>query len=129
MENVLFGTHLLKTTLVKHEKHFSAAITISADQPSATLADMMLQPASTELKEISDRIVVNVENRVVNAGIFAFDRLERSQGILIDANDNISMRGRPGFIIMIDGKPSPMSGADMLNYLRSLPPMLLKGLI
>lgn len=40
---------------------------------------------------------------------------------MIDGNDNISMRGKAGVIIMVDGKPSPMSGADLVNYLRSLP--------
>lgn len=49
------------------------------------------------------------------------DVLERSPGVSIDQNDVLGLRGRQGVIIMIDGKPSPMTGADLANYLRGLP--------
>ncbi len=57
----------------------------------------------------------------MSAGSTALDVLERSPGITVDQNDAISLRGRAGVIIMIDGKPSPMTGADLANYLRGLP--------
>ncbi|HEY0040448.1 MAG TPA: outer membrane beta-barrel protein, partial [Flavisolibacter sp.] len=73
------------------------------------------------IQRLNDRLIVNVDNSVVNAGSSALDVLERSPGVTIDQNDNIALRGRQGVIIMIDGKPSPMSGADLANYLRGLP--------
>jgi len=132
-ENIPFGSYFIKTSLVNYEKQVSSTVILSEEQSSLKVADAVLQPTVTQLKGIevtgrkpfiqrmNDRIVVNVDNSVINAGSSAFDVLERSPGILIDANDNISMRGRAGVIIMIDGKPSPMSGADLVNYLRSLP--------
>lgn len=132
-ENILFGDYIIRTSLVNHEHQYSSAITLSSAQPLKNMDDITLLPVIKQLKTVeitgrkpfiqrmSDRIVVNVDNSSVNAGSSAFDVLERSPGILIDANDNISMRGRAGVIIMIDGKPSPMSGADLVNYLRSLP--------
>ena len=65
--------------------------------------------------------MVNVENSIVNAGSTALEVLERSPGVTVDQNDAISLRGRSGVIIMIDGKPTPMSGSDLANYLRGLP--------
>jgi outer membrane receptor for ferrienterochelin and colicin len=47
--------------------------------------------------------------------------LERSPGVTVDQNDNISLRGRSGVIIMVDGKITPMTGADLANYLKGLP--------
>ena len=73
------------------------------------------------IQKLTDRLVVNVENSIVNAGSSAMDVLERSPGVTIDQNDVIGLRGRQGVIIMIDGKPSPMTGADLANYLRGLP--------
>ena len=49
------------------------------------------------------------------------DVLERSPGVNIDQNDVISLRGKQGVIIMIDGKTTPMTGTDLANYLRGLP--------
>jgi iron complex outermembrane receptor protein len=132
-EQIPIGTYLIRTSLVNHEKQISSPIHLSEEQPSVVAGNITLRPAATQLKNIEvtgrkpfiqrlgDRIVVNVENSIVSAGSSAFDVLERSPGILIDANDNLSMRGRSGVIIMIDGKPTPMSGADLVNYLRSLP--------
>jgi outer membrane receptor protein involved in Fe transport len=73
------------------------------------------------IQKLNDRIVVNVASSMVNAGSSAIEVLERSPGITIDQNDNISLRGRAGVVVMIDGKPTPMSGQDLANYLRSLP--------
>ena len=73
------------------------------------------------IQKLSDRIVVNVENSIVSAGNSAMDVLERSPGVNIDQNDVISLKGKAGVIIMIDGKPSPMTGVDLANYLRGLP--------
>lgn len=73
------------------------------------------------IQRLNDRLVVNVESSLINAGSAAIDVLERSPGIAIDHDDVISLRGRAGVIIMIDGKPSPMSGTDLGNYLRGLP--------
>ena len=70
---------------------------------------------------MNDRLIVNVENSVVNAGSSAMDVLERSPGVTVDQNDNIALRGKQGVIIMIDGKLSPMTGSDLANYLRGLP--------
>ena len=132
-ENIRFGSYFIKTTYVNHGRSFSSVIDLSATNNSITVNDITLKPAAKELQtvqvtgrkpfiqQMTDRIVVNVENSVINAGSSAFDVLERSPGVLIDANDNISMRGKSGVNIWIDGKPSPMSGADLVNYLRSLP--------
>lgn len=128
---VPYGDYIIRTSAASYQRTFSGIITLSSSSVAA--ADLKLKVAAKELQSVqvtgrkpfiqrlNDRIIVNVENSVVNAGSSAFDVLERSPGVLIDPNDNISMRGRAGVIIMIDGKPSPMSGADLANYLRSLP--------
>ena len=130
-ENILFGSYIIKVSHVNHEKQFSKLFTLSA--ATTVVEDISIRPIAKELQSVqvtarkpfiqqmTDRLIVNVDNSVINAGSSAFDVLERSPGVLIDANDNISMRGKAGVIIMVDGKPSPMSGADLVNYLRGLP--------
>jgi iron complex outermembrane receptor protein len=68
-----------------------------------------------------DKLIVNVEASITAAGSSAFDILERSPGITIDQNDNISMKGKNGVVLMIDGRISPLSGPDLANMLRGLP--------
>ena len=133
LERLRPGDYLVRASGVNFNTRYSAPFSITEQQPEQTLPKLILQPRAAQLsgvtvtarkpfiQKLSDRIVVNVENSIVSAGSSAMDVLERSPGVLVDQNDNISLRGRSGLIIMIDGKPSAMSGADLANYLKSLP--------
>ncbi|MGZ8509548.1 MAG: outer membrane beta-barrel protein [Chitinophagaceae bacterium] len=132
-EKIPFGSYLVKASNVNYSTQYSPVTELSALQPDISLTGLSLQPQATQLsgvtvtskkpfiQKLSDRLVVNVENSIVNAGSSAMDVLERSPGVSIDQNDVLGLRGRQGVIIMIDGKPSPMTGADLANYLRGLP--------
>jgi hypothetical protein len=128
------GSYLVRASDVSHAQRYSAPFSITDEQPSVTLTSMTLSPkAATQMtgvtvtakkpfiQKLNDRLVVNVESSIVGAGSSALDVLEQSPGITVDQNDAISLRGRAGVIIMVDGKPSPMSAADLANYLRGLP--------
>jgi Outer membrane receptor proteins, mostly Fe transport len=127
------GSYFLKVSGVAYKNYSSSPFQVK-EQENVELASIKLQNAASGqmqsvtvtgkkpfIQKLNDRIVVNVDNSVVNVGSAAMDVLERSPGVTIDQNDVISLRGRQGVIIMIDGKPSPMTGADLANYLRSLP--------
>ena len=133
-ENISFNSYIIRASAVGLNTGYTNAFTTSESQTSVELPSVGLtqKPASQLqnvtvaakkpfIQKLSDRIVVNVENSIVNAGSTAIEVLERSPGVTIDQNDAISLRGRAGVIIMIDGKPSPMTGQDLANYLRGLP--------
>ena len=132
-ENLRAEDYLIKVSALNYKTLFTGMVTISATQTVVSLPKIVLLPGATEIKEVvvtgrkpfiqrlSDRLVVNVENSIVSAGSTAMDVLERSPGVSVDQNDVIGLRGKQGVIIMIDGKPTPLSGADLANYLRGLP--------
>ena len=132
-ENILFGNYFIKVTMAGWSTQYSSSFNLSADQALVTAPKISLHPQAKELgnvtmtsrkpfiQKLNDRIVVNVENSIVSAGSSAMDVLERSPGVNVDQNDNISLRGRSGVIIMIDGKPTAMAGSDLANYLKGLP--------
>ena len=67
-----------------------------------------------------DRMIVNVEAAVTNVGANALEVLEKSPGITIDKDGNISLKGRAGVQVYIDGRPSYLSGTDLANLLRNM---------
>jgi iron complex outermembrane recepter protein len=131
-EGIPFGSYVIRTSLVNHATQYSAPITLSAEN-NAVRTTMALQQLPKEMQgvtvaakrpfvqRLTDRLVVNVENSIVSAGSSAMDVLERSPGVRIGQNDAISLAGKGGVIIMINGKIVPMSGEELGNYLRSLP--------
>ncbi len=68
----------------------------------------------------ADKTVFNVENTLNASGSDAFDLLRKAPGVVIDNNNVISLEGKAGVQIFIDGKPSVLSGDDLVNFLRSL---------
>ena len=132
-ENISFGKYLIKASSVNHVTKYSTGFELSGSNVNATAVSVILSAMAGKLKEVvvegkkpfiqklSDRIVVNVDNSIINAGSSAMEVLERSPGVNIDQNDVISLRGKQGVIIMIDGKPTAMSGSDLANYLKGLP--------
>jgi outer membrane receptor protein involved in Fe transport len=48
--------------------------------------------------------------------------------VSIDANDNLSLRGRQGLLVLIDGKRQPMTSSELADYLRSLPADQIKSI-
>ncbi|MEI4884277.1 TonB-dependent receptor plug domain-containing protein, partial [Klebsiella pneumoniae] len=51
----------------------------------------------------------------------AMDVLEKSPGVTLDKDDNISLKGKQQVIVMIDGKPTYLSATQLASYLRSMP--------
>jgi outer membrane receptor protein involved in Fe transport len=132
MENIPSSSYRVRITAVGFQAAFSQAFAIAEGQVATPPAIRMAKSENEMqgvtvsarkpfIQRLNDRLIVNVDNSVVNAGSAAFDVLERSPGVTIDQNDNIALRGRQGVIIMIDGRVSPMTGADLANYLRGLP--------
>jgi hypothetical protein len=97
------------------------------------LGTIILVPVSTELAEVKvtatkpfiekklDKTIVNVENWAMAAGNTTMELLERSPGVIVDKDGNISLRGKSGAQVMIDGKISYLTGTDLANYLKNLP--------
>jgi len=65
--------------------------------------------------------IVNVDALISNTGVNALDVLGNTPGLLVDDDGVITLKGKSGVAVFIDGKPSQLSGADLSNYLRSLP--------
>jgi hypothetical protein len=67
-----------------------------------------------------DMTVFNVEGTVNAVGENAFNLLRKAPGVVVDNNDNLMLQGKSGVRVMIDGKPSPLSAADLANLLKSM---------
>ncbi|MBC7507973.1 MAG: TonB-dependent receptor [Ferruginibacter sp.] len=132
-ENIKQGlTYLVSASLIGYKMVYSKPFTLSSNQLSVATEVLQLIPIDKDLKEVTinskkpfierklDKTVVNVDASVTNAGITAMDVLEKSPGVTVDKDGNISLKGKQSVMIMIDGKPSYLGGAELANLLRSM---------
>lgn len=85
------------------------------------LAEVKVSATKPFIEKKLDKTIVNVENSVMAAGNSTLELLERSPGVIVDKDGNISLRGKSGAKVMIDGKISYLTGQDLSNYLKNLP--------
>jgi outer membrane receptor protein involved in Fe transport len=126
------GKYLVSITSAGLAKSVSQVFELSSVNNRIDLGNFELAKQTTELSVVTvsskrplienkiDRTVVNVESSITNAGATALDVLEKSPGITVDNNGAISLKGKTGVIILIDGKQTYLGGQDLVNYLRSL---------
>ena len=130
-ENVKDGNYLVLATSVGHSKTYSRSFSISGNAV-VNLGTLQLIPESKSLKDVMvvakrpmiehkiDKTVVNVDASISNVGTNALEVLEKSPGISVDKDGNISLKGKQGVKILIDGKLSYLSGEDLANLLRNM---------
>lgn len=128
------SAYFLSTSHLNFQPYLSESIVLSTENKERSLPIISLNSSeATVLKEVVivakipfvekkiDRMVINPEALLTNAGTTALDVLEKSPGIQVDVNGNISLKGKQGVLVYIDDKPTYLSETDLANYLRSLP--------
>ncbi len=131
-ENLKDGKYLLLATSTGHSKSYSNAIEISPANTSVAAGVLQLVPVDKKLAEVTvtakkplierkiDRTIVNVDASITSTGSTALEVLEKAPGISVDKDGNISLKGKAGVIVYLDGRPSYLSGPDLANMLRNM---------
>jgi len=126
------GKFLVSVQAIGFATYYSEAFEVTGANPVHTFKQLTLTAASQQLggvvvttkkpfiEQQIDKTVVNVDASPTNVGLSALDVLEKSPGVTVDKDGNVSLRGKQGVVIYIDGRPTYMSGADLANYLRNL---------
>ena len=128
------GRFLLSAAQVGYGRYWSPALTVST--AGLRLPAIVLRPsAASALQEVTvtarkplyepltagGGTRVNVADSPLAAGATALEVLSRAPGIGSDGKDNLSLRGRQGLLVVVDGKRVPLTGADLADYLKALP--------
>ena len=132
IENVKDGAYLVLATSIGHSKTYSNVFTLSAAQPLVNIGALQLVPQDKNLAGVTviskkpfierkaDRTVLNVESSISSTGSTALEVLEKAPGVTVDKDGNISLKGKSGVMIMVDNKPTYLSGPELTNMLRNM---------
>ena len=126
------GEYLLQVSLLGYTPH-QETVVVGNQSQRQVLPAVVLKKSTEMLDAVTvsakvpyverkiDRTVVNVDALIANEGGDALEAIERAPGVTLDNEGNILLKGRSGFAIYINDKPSYLSGTDLQNYLKSLP--------
>lgn len=129
VKGITFGDYYLEANFIGFQKTRVANIKLDKESPLFDSGNIKLNPSTLALESIDvvadkssieyklDKKVVNVSQVLNAAGGTAVDVLENTPSVQVDIEGNVSLRGSSNFTVLIDGKPSVLSGADALRQI------------
>lgn len=93
---------------------------VSLSKVSADLKAVVVTSQKPMIEIKADKTILNVEGSINAVGQDALELLRKAPGVLLDKDDNISLSGKNGVQVYVDGKPTPLAGADLTAYLKTI---------
>ncbi len=129
VQNVKQGKHKVEILFIGYGTITKEGIQITAEKKSYNMGKLYLSVDAQMLGEVQveatmnnvdyrlDRKVINVDQDIVSAGASAVEVLENAPSVSTDLDGNVSLRGTESFLVLIDGRPSPLEGSEALQQI------------
>ena len=123
------GEYFLEAHFIGFEKSKITDIVIDKESPIFNSGSIKLSPSAIEIGSVDvvadkaaveyklDKKVVNVSQVYSAAGGSAANVLENTPSVQVDIEGNVTLRGSGSFTVLIDGRPSVLSGSDALRQI------------
>ena len=131
IDNIRVGSYLLSATSIGYKQTYVSPLLINSN---LEIKDITLEDDSKQLDEVIilekrpfveqhvDRMVVNVANSIIASGSTALEVLEKAPGVTVDRqNGSLQLRGKEGVIVMMNGKQTYLSMAELVTLLKTMP--------
>ncbi len=138
IKNLPAGKMQLRINFFGYKTLLSKVVQITPQQPQADLGILLLPALSKQLGDVVieddkaeytsniDKKVYEVDKSITNAGGTATDVLQNIPSVNVDMDGNISLRGTENVTILIDGKPSGLTGSDRQAVLQQIPASMIE---
>lgn len=130
LSNVPKGKYFVKISFIGYQPYRSEPLELDGTELVSNLGRIRLVAEQMSLNTVEikankativqqlDRMVMNVENSVMAEGGTALELLNKAPGVTMSESGELSLKGRPGTMVMINGKPTYLSGNQLANLLR-----------
>ncbi|WP_413667989.1 outer membrane beta-barrel protein [Mucilaginibacter sp. Mucisp86] len=126
------GNYRLQTLMIGYQTTVRMGLVMgSAD--TLEVGKIALTPVATQLKEVAirstmplidrqlDKTVVNIEQNITNTGTNALELLKKLPGVTVGPEGQISLNGKSGVNVILDGKTTFLSADDLASLLTNTP--------
>lgn len=131
LDKVPYGSYIIK---VNHLSYLGSSIGVSVDSASQSRSVILdLQNSASTLKEVSikskkpliekklNKIILNVSESIIDANDNVFNILQKAPSVAVNYDNKLTISGRPGVLILMDGRETHLSPAELARMLQNLP--------
>ncbi|MGH7469127.1 MAG: TonB-dependent receptor domain-containing protein [Longimicrobiales bacterium] len=131
IEGLLPGSYTLKIAMIGYDAHTIAEVIIAPAAPRAMTGNIALARSPIALQSVEvnaqqamvmapDRNVYRARD-IAPAATSASDVLGATPSVHVDPDGKVSLRGNENVVLQINGRPTPIRGAQLASYLKQLP--------
>ncbi|AVR45441.1 TonB-dependent receptor [Christiangramia fulva] len=126
------GDYFLRFSAIGYSSTFSSRFKVESSNFSRDFGAIIIKEESTMLNEVmietwrpkvemkGGNLNVRVEGTALAAGSSAYEVLSRAPGVLVDQDGNFKLNGKNGVSIMIDGRLTYLSSAELKTLLEGM---------
>lgn len=126
------GNYFIQASHVGYAVRISPSFSVSGKETQTIPAIQLGRTSGDNLKEVvvsthkpmievkADKTVLNVEGSINAVGQDALELLRKSPGVMVDKDNNISLSGKNGIKVYVDGRQVPLNGTDLSDYLKTI---------
>ena len=126
-----YGSYYVEASFIGFEKTTVNDVKITATSTTIDIGKIGLAASRQDIGTVNvvaernrveykiDKKVINVTNDINAAGGSAVTVLENTPSVDVDIDGNVSLRGSSSFTVLIDGRPSVLTGSDALRQIPS----------
>jgi outer membrane receptor protein involved in Fe transport len=132
-ENIAFGVYKIKASIIGYKTTQSKVFVVNSKELLVDLGAFKMDISDKTLKALEivgekadftnqlDKKTYSVGKNITNIGGSATDILQNIPSVNVDIDGKISLRGSENVTVLIDGKPSTLTGANRQAILQQLP--------
>ena len=131
-ESIKAGNYVLKFFAVGYFELYSSGFILDSTS-QITIPEITLHQQGVNLNEVAitsikktiefknGMTILNIENSIMAAGNTVLDVLKRIPGVTVDNKNNISISGKQGVRIMMDGRMQQLGMEQIVSLLSAMP--------
>lgn len=131
IDGLAYGDYSLEAIFIGFQKTTVKDLKIVPNSSTLNLGTIELAVSREQIETVEvvadkkrieykiDKKVINVSQDVNASGGSAVTVLENTPSVEVDIDGNVSLRGSSNFTVLIDGRPSVLSGSDALKQIPS----------
>jgi len=124
------GSYILEISILGFDKNISH---LEVKDKNIDIGNIVLEESAINLSEVSvtaskneiefspGKTTVNLSSPLSKASSNILDVLKTMPGVFIREDGTVSLNGQSGSQIIVNGKPTYLSGENLMNLLRSMP--------
>ena len=126
------GKYFVRITAVGYQTYKSVVFDVSQNQQmdlgrlaitptGRQLGEVVIRADKPQVQQTAEGVTLNVQNSIMSQGSSILDVLQRSPGVIVDQHNNtISLNGKTGVMVMVDGRLMRMSMDQLITLLNSM---------